>query len=261
MTGIDLEGGVAVVTGGGGGIGSALGRALASRGCRVALVDLVDEAARSAAASVPGAIGLCADVGDAAAVEAMIEEVRRRLGPVDVYCSNAGIATPGGLGELSAWEASWRVHAMAHVHAARLVVPEMVQRGRGAFVVTASAAGLLLMMQSAPYTVTKHASVAIAEWLAVSFGGEGVQFHCLCPQGVRTPMVAGDPAGEAEVALSGELLEPGFVADCVMDALASGEFLITPHPEVRGYERRKVDDRDRWLSGMRRLRARVGGAG
>jgi NAD(P)-dependent dehydrogenase (short-subunit alcohol dehydrogenase family) len=257
VSGFGFVGAVAVVTGGAGGIGSALGRALAAQGCPVALVDLDLAAAEAAASSIPGAVGFAADVGDESAVERMIAQVQERLGPIDVYCSNAGVATPGGVGDAAAWEVSWRVHAMAHVHAARALLPGMVGRGRGAFVVTASAAGLLLMMQSAPYTVTKHAAVAFSEWLAVVYGGRGVQIHCLCPQGVKTPMIVGDPAGGHEVEASGELLEPDAVATCVVEAIRSGEFLVLPHPQVHEFERMKVDDRDRWLRGMRRLLARV----
>jgi NAD(P)-dependent dehydrogenase (short-subunit alcohol dehydrogenase family) len=169
------------------------------------------------------------------------------------------VASGGGLGEDVDWDRSWRVHGLAHIHAAREVLPGMQARGSGALVVTASAAGLLMMMQSAPYTVTKHASVAIAEWLAVNHGGQGVQVHCLCPQGVRTPMAVGDPRGEAELAASGRLLEPSEVADAVVDAIRANRFLILPHPEVHDYEKKKVDDRDRWLAGMRRLLARIAG--
>ena len=160
-----------------------------------------------------------------------------RLGPIDLYCSNAGVGTGRQLGEDEDWERSWRVHGMAHVHAARAVLPGMTARGSGVMVITASAAGLLMMMQSAPYTVTKHASVAIAEWLAVNYGGQGVQFHCLCPQGVRTPMVSADAGGEAEVAASGRILEPAEVADAVLDAIQANRFLVLPHPEVHEYEK------------------------
>jgi NAD(P)-dependent dehydrogenase (short-subunit alcohol dehydrogenase family) len=252
-----FDGAVAVVTGGAGGIGKALASKLTAEGARVALVDLDLGAAQAAASELKGAIGLSADVGDYEAVGAMVDEVERRLGPIDVYCSNAGVATGAGLGEDDAWDLSWRVHGMAHVHASRTVVPGMVARGSGAMVITASAAGLLMMMQSAPYTVTKHASVAIAEWLAVNYGGSGVQFHCLCPQGVRTPMVSDDARGEAEVAASGRIIEPSEVADAVVDAVRQDQFLILPHPEVHSYEKAKAEDRDAWLSGMRRLLARV----
>lgn len=257
MTEIDLDGAVAVVTGGAGGIGTALTARLAAEGARVAVVDLDLAAAKDVAAAFPGAIGLAADVGDASAVDGMVAQVTSRLGPIDVYCSNAGVATGGGLGEPSDWERSWQVHGLAHVHAARAVLPDMASRGSGVLVITASAAGLLMMMQSAPYTVTKHASVALAEWLAVNYGDQGVQVHCLCPQGVRTPMVAGNARGVAELVASGQLLEPSEVADAVLDAIRANRFLVLPHPEVHGFEEKKVADRDRWLAGMRRLLARI----
>lgn len=260
MSEFEFSGAVAVVTGGAGGIGRALARKLSDHGCRVAIVDLDTGSAEQAASELPGAIGLGADVGDRAAVRGAVDEIEDRLGPIDIYCSNAGIATGGGLGEDEAWEQSWRVHAMAHVHAARCVLPGMADRGRGAMVITASAAGLLMMMQSAPYTVTKHASVAVAEWLAVNFGDQGIQFHCLCPQGVRTPMVtAGESSGQAELEASGDILEPAVVADEVVAAIRANRFLVLPHPQVAGYEQAKVADRDRWLAGMRRLLARVSG--
>jgi NAD(P)-dependent dehydrogenase (short-subunit alcohol dehydrogenase family) len=163
------------------------------------------------------------------------------------------------LGDEADWERAWRVHGMAHVHAARVIMPDMTARGSGVMVITASAAGLLMMMQAAPYTVTKHASVAIAEWLAVNYGGHGVQIHCLCPQGVRTPMVSDDASGEAEVAASGRILEPAEVADAVVEAMRANRFLVLPHPEVHEFEVMKVADRDRWLAGMRRLLARLSG--
>jgi NAD(P)-dependent dehydrogenase (short-subunit alcohol dehydrogenase family) len=259
MTDINFEGAVAVVTGGAGGIGRALAGRLAREGARVAVVDLDLGAAEAAAAELPGAIGLAADVGDAVAVQSMVERVSRELGPIDVYCSNAGVARGSGLGDNADWEVSWLVHGMAHVHAARRVLPEMTARGSGVMVITASAAGLLMSMVSAPYTATKHASVAIAEWLAVNYGDQGVQIHCLCPQGVRTPLLAGDPRSEAEVAASGRVLEPSEVADAVVDAIRANRFLVLPHPEVHQFEERKVADRDRWLAGMRRLLARING--
>jgi NAD(P)-dependent dehydrogenase (short-subunit alcohol dehydrogenase family) len=229
----------------------------------VAVVDLDAEAAEAAAARLPGSgphSGVAADVGDRGAVEAMVERVEEVLGPIDIYCSNAGIATGPGLSEDGIWQAAWQVHAMAHVHAARAVLPGMSERDRGVFVVTASAAGLLMMMQSAAYTVTKHASVAVAEWLAVNYCGAGVQFHCLCPQGVLTPMVTGgDARATSELEASGNLLRPEAVADQVLAAIQENRFLVLPHPEVHQYEEHKVADRDRWLAGMRRLLHRVSG--
>jgi NAD(P)-dependent dehydrogenase (short-subunit alcohol dehydrogenase family) len=259
MSGFDFDGSVAVVTGGASGIGLALATKLTALGSRVAVVDIKATPAEEAAAGLVGSIAVTCDVGDRAAVRGMVEQVEARLGPVDIYCSNAGLGTGGGLGEDEAWERSWRVHAMAHVHAARAVVPGMLDRGRGAFVVTASAAGLLMLMQSAPYTVTKHASVAIAEWLAVEYGGSGVQFHCVCPQGVRTPMIARDATSQAEVGTSGDIIEPSAVADEVVAAIRADRFLVLPHPQVQRFEQAKADDRDRWLAGMRRLRSRVTG--
>jgi NAD(P)-dependent dehydrogenase (short-subunit alcohol dehydrogenase family) len=255
---VDLTGAVAVVTGGGSGIGAALAQRLTDEGARVAVVDLHRDAAERVASELTGARAFGLDVTDGDGVAAMVTRVEEDLGPVDVYCSNAGIGTGPGLGDDEAWAASWAVHGMAHVRAARAVMPSMVARGGGHFVITASAAGLLMMMQSAPYTVTKHASVAIAEWMSVEYGGAGVSVHCLCPQGVRTPMVTSDPKGEAEVAASGTILEPATVAGDVVDSLRSGRFLVLPHPEVATYEAAKVADRDRWLGGMRKLRARIG---
>jgi NAD(P)-dependent dehydrogenase (short-subunit alcohol dehydrogenase family) len=248
---LELRGAVAVVTGGASGIGRALVERLSSSGARVAVADLRP-------ADGPGELSLALDVGDAGAVAKLVATVEAELGPIDLYCSNAGVAVGDGLGSDPDWARSWSVHAMAHVHAARAVLPGMRERRRGHFVVTASAAGLLMMMQSAPYTVTKHASVAIAEWLAVTYGTDGVSVHCLAPQGVRTPMVAGGgEAGLRELEAAGTLLEPAVVAEAVLDAVASGQFLITPHPEVRAYEAAKVADRDRWLARMRRLREQV----
>ena len=258
MSEFNFQGAVAVVTGGAGGIGRALAARLTAEGSRVAIVDLDRASAEEAAAALPGAIGLAADVGDPVAVRAMVAAVESELGPIDIYCSNAGVATGGALGDDEAWDLSWRVHGLAHIYAAREVLPGMQARGSGALVITASAAGLL-MMQSAPYTVTKHASVSIAEWLSVNYGGQGVQVHCLCPQGVRTPMVTSDPRGESEVASSGRIIEPSEVADAVVAAVRANQFLVLPHPEVHGYEQFKVEDRDRWLAGMRRLLARIAG--
>ena len=258
---LDLAGAAAVVTGGGSGIGAALASRLASGGARVAVVDLDAGRAAAVAAGLPGAIGLGVDVTDGEAVAAMVERVGAELGAIRVYCSNAGIAAGAGLGEDEDWARSWAVHGMAHVHAARAVLPGMREAGGGAFVVTASAAGLLAMMQSAPYTVTKHASVAIAEYLAIAFGGDGVSVHCLCPQGVNTPMVTGgDQRSTSELQAAGRILEPEQVAEDVVAAIEDGRFLVLPHPEVHDYEVGKVADRDRWLRGMRKLLSRVAGS-
>jgi NAD(P)-dependent dehydrogenase (short-subunit alcohol dehydrogenase family) len=261
MTDWDFAGSVAAVIGGAGGIGRALGARFAEEGCRLALLDRQAGPVQAVAQGIPRAIGVVADVGDRASLGGAVEEVEARLGPIDGYCSNAGVPAGSALGEDEDWDLSWRVHAMAHVQAARLVLPGMVERGHGAMVITASAAGLLLMMQSAPYTVTKHAAVAIAEWLAVNFGASGVQLHCVCPQAVRTPMLLADVTGNAgaEVAASGSIIEPSVLADEVVAAIRVNRFLVLPHPEVHEFEQRQVTDRDRWLAGMRRLLSRIVG--
>jgi NAD(P)-dependent dehydrogenase (short-subunit alcohol dehydrogenase family) len=253
----DLEGKVAVVTGGASGIGYALAQRLVGERARVAILDLSDDAVSSSAEQLGGVLGLATDVTDEAALRVSLERIESTLGPPDLYFSNAGIGGGRGLGTDEDWARSWAVHGMAHVYAARAVLPAMAARGAGEFVVTASAAGLLMMMLTAPYTVTKHASVAIAEWLAVEYGDAGVGVHCLTPQGVRTPMVPDNAEAEAELTASGKILDPLEVADAVLEAIRTGEFLITPHPEVRGYEQSKVADRTKWLRTMRRLRARL----
>jgi NAD(P)-dependent dehydrogenase (short-subunit alcohol dehydrogenase family) len=249
--------GTAVVTGGGSGIGEALCRRLAAEGARVAVVDRDGDAAGRVAAGMDGSMAVAADVGVEADVAGMVDRVEAALGPIDTYCSNAGIGGAPGLGTDGEWQAMWSVHVLAHLYAARAVLPRMAGRGGGHMVLTASAAGLLSMTQSAAYTVTKHATVALAEWLSINWGDRGVQMHCLCPQGVRTPML-GDPSAESEVSASGAVVAPETVADAVVAALTAGRFLILPHPEVASYEQARAADRDRWLAGMRRLAARVG---
>ena len=254
---MQLNGSVAVVTGGGSGIGAALCRRLAAEGALVAVVDRDGESARQVAAELgEPAFAAGTDVTDEAAVARLVTLIEQRLGPIDVYLSNAGIAVGRELGEEEDWERSWRVHVMAHVYAARSVLPSMAGRRRGFFLVTASAAGLLTNLDSAPYTVTKHGSVALAEWLAMNYADSGVRFACLCPQGVRTPMTAREDASSATLA-AGALIEPVAVAEAVMAALDEERFLVLPHPEVAEYERRRAADRDRWLAGMARVRARL----
>jgi NAD(P)-dependent dehydrogenase (short-subunit alcohol dehydrogenase family) len=262
VAGMQLPGAVVVVTGAASGIGQALAQRFAREGARAVVVaDLDQPGARRVAKGLDCAVplGVGIDVTDRAAVAALVERVEREVGPVDLWCSNAGVALGADLGGDQDWERSWQVHVMAHVHVARSLLPRMAARGRGHLLITASAAGLLTNLDTAPYSVTKHGSVALAEWLAIRYGDEGVTVSCLCPQGVRTPMTA----GQAEQALLavGRLLEPGEVADAVVDGLADERFLILPHPEVAEFEQRRAGDRDRWLAGMRRLRARVRSAG
>jgi NAD(P)-dependent dehydrogenase (short-subunit alcohol dehydrogenase family) len=248
-----VRGSVVVVTGAASGIGRALAERFAADGAgRVVVADLDLDGARRVAAALPGAVavGVHLDVADEAAVRDLVADLERDEGRVDLWCSNAGVAVGRGLGEEADWELSWRVNTLAHVYAARAVLPGMVARGRGHLLATASAAGLLTEVASAPYSVTKHGAVALAEWLAIRYAGTGVTFSCLCPQGVRTPMIDGlDPESPT---LSGGVLEPADVARCVVDALAEGRFLILPHPRVAEYERRRTADRERWLAGMAR---------
>jgi NAD(P)-dependent dehydrogenase (short-subunit alcohol dehydrogenase family) len=256
---VRLEGKKALVTGGASGIGRALAERFAREGARAVVVaDLDEPGARAVAGGLrPAAgLGIGLDVTREAELRAAVERIERELGPIDVWCSNAGVWTAPDLGSDADWERAWQLHVMAHVHAARVVLPRMVRRGRGHLLVTASAAGLLTELATAPYSVTKHGSVALAEWLAIRWGDSGVEFSCLCPQFVRTPLLA--DAGPVSAALAaGVAIEPEQVADAVVAAFAAGRFLILPHPEVAEYERRRAGDRDRWLAGMRRLRARL----
>jgi NAD(P)-dependent dehydrogenase (short-subunit alcohol dehydrogenase family) len=253
-----VTGRTVVVTGGASGIGRALCRRFAAEGARAVVVADVDAAGAEAVAREVGGIGVPTDVGVEADVSRLVERATAACGPIDVFCSNAGIGgTPGGVELASeAWRAMWDVNVMAHVYAARAVVPGMLARGEGYLLQTASAAGLLTQIGSAPYSVTKHAAVAFAEWLAITYGDAGIRVSCLCPQGVKTRMLLGED-GRRESFLREGALEPEDVAEAVVRGLAAETFLILPHPEVAEFFRRKALDYDRWLRGMRRLRARV----
>jgi NAD(P)-dependent dehydrogenase (short-subunit alcohol dehydrogenase family) len=250
----------AVVTGGGSGIGRALARRLGAGGLRVVVNDLDADAA----AAVAGEVGGYAVPGDASTeqgVRALVAAARLHLGEIDVYCSNAGIAAGTGPEVPDAdWQRSWEVNVLAHVRAARELLPDWLERGRGRFVVTASAAGLLTMLGSAPYSVTKHAAVAYAEWLAATYAHRGLAVHCICPQGVRTAMLAGTgPAGR--VLLERDAIEPEQVGEALWRGMAEGRFLILPHPQVHDYYGLRAGDTDKWLRGMNRLQQRLEDSG
>jgi NAD(P)-dependent dehydrogenase (short-subunit alcohol dehydrogenase family) len=251
-----VSGAGVVVTGGGGGIGRAMARRLAADGARVVVNDL-DAAAAEAVATEVGGLAVAGDAGTHEGVTELVRAAAGFLGEIDIYCSNAG--TGGGTGPEAPddlWQRAWEVNTMAHVRAARALLPGWLARGSGTFVVTASAAGLLTMLGSAPYSVTKHAAVGFAEWLAATYQHRGLTVHCVCPQGVRTQMLAN--SGRAgEVVLAGAAIEPEQVADALAAALADGSFFVLPHPEVHDYYVQRATDTDRWLRGMSRLQQRV----
>jgi NAD(P)-dependent dehydrogenase (short-subunit alcohol dehydrogenase family) len=255
----DMTGRIAVVTGGASGIGRALCQAFAARGAAgVVVADVNAEGARAVAAGIGDrAVGIGCDVASEPDVQNLVARAQADFGRIDVFCSNAGIIVPGGP-EVpdDAWQRIWAINVHSHVYVARAVLPAMLERGEGHLVITASAAGLLTQLGSAPYAVTKHAAVALAEWLSITYGDQGISVSCLCPQAVATNMFVGGSGGADQAAVDG-VLPPGQVAECVLDALADGRFLILPHPEVATYEQRRAQDRDRWLRGMRRLQARV----
>jgi NAD(P)-dependent dehydrogenase (short-subunit alcohol dehydrogenase family) len=258
---MELKEKVAVVTGGASGIGRALAWRFSEEGARVVVADLVGDGAERVAAEIGGGtIGVACDVTDPAQVDALITQAEAEAGPVDLFAANAGVG--GGVG-LDGFEAAFDVNVMAHVHAARRLLPGWLERGSGYFLSTASAAGLLTQIGSASYAVSKHGAVAFAEWLSVTYGDRGVGVSVLCPMGVNTPLLhAGEEGAQATAVVSaaGAIIEPEQVADAVMEGLRTERFLILPHPEVLTFFQRKASDYDRWLAGMRRLQAGIAGA-
>jgi NAD(P)-dependent dehydrogenase (short-subunit alcohol dehydrogenase family) len=291
---MDVADRVAVVTGGASGIGRALCLAFADRGAAGVVVADADRPGAVAVADEIGARGkqalaVAADVSNEGDVMALAARAHEAFGRIDVFCSNAGIIVAGGV-EVhdDAWSRIWAINVQSHVFAARAVLPAMLARGEGYLVITASAAGLLTQLGSAPYAVTKHAAVALAEWLAITYGDQGILVSCLCPQAVTTNLGATSLRELAEIGIhedsGGSAPRPGAVpsrdagsvsrqasvdgvltadqvAVSVIDGMAAERFLILPHPEVATYERRRAEDRDRWLGGMRRLQARLAGEG
>lgn len=262
---MELAGKVAVVTGGASGIGRALCRRFAAEGASVVVADVDAPGAAAVAQEIKG-LAVPGDMSVEADVIALIDAARSSFGRIDLFCANAGILTGSRPDDPAAaigpdapdgdWERMWQVNVLSHVYAARALVPLMLDQGGGYIVVTASAAGLLTMLGNAPYAVTKHAAVAFAEWLAITYGDQGLRVSCLCPQLVRTEMLAAAlPSAEQQGIAHLGLLEPEEVADAVVDGLREERFLILPHPEVTDYFQRKAGDYDRWLAGMRRLQA------
>ena len=287
---MEISGRVAVVTGGASGIGRALCLALAEHGTAAVVVSDTDgPGAAKVAADIAGrgqaaALAVTTDVASEQAVKDLVARVEREFGRIDLFFSNAGIIVAGGI-EVpdEAWSRIWAINVQSHVYVARAVLPGMLASGGGYLMITASAAGLLTQLGSAPYAVTKHAAVALAEWLSITYGDLGIGVSCLCPQAVSTnlgatsmrevgglvppapgtgavPSAAGGGSVSRQASVDG-VLTPPQVAASVLAAVAEDRFLILPHPEVATYERRRAEDRDRWLGGMRRLHSRLAGKG
>jgi len=253
-----LDGRTVVITGAAGGIGRALALRCAAAGARVAATDIqADRLTLVGDELGAGHLAMPCDVTDERALDSLVTQVESELGAVDVFFANAGVAigedpidTPDEV-----WDLAFGVNVRAHILAARRLLPGWLERGEGYFVATASAAGLVTQIGSAPYAVTKHAAVAFAEWLSVTYGDQGIRVSCLCPMGVRTAMSHGDELAHRVVRSAGELLEPEEVAEIVVRGVDSERFLILPHPEVLTFFQRKAMDYDRWLAGMRRLQS------
>jgi NAD(P)-dependent dehydrogenase (short-subunit alcohol dehydrogenase family) len=290
MSTVELQGRVVVVTGGASGIGRSLALAFGRQGTKgVVVADLDGAGAASVAEEVVqaggAAHGVACDVSVEDDVRAVVAAAEERFGPVDVFCANAGILVTGGIDAPdAAWDRAWSVNVKSHLFAARAVVPGMVERGEGYLVHTASAAGLLTQLGAAPYSVTKHAVVAFAEWLSITYGDAGVHVSALCPQAVATNLVttssdvlAGKavavppPRTDSITAAAGVgarggagadgVLQPDNVAAKVIEAIGEERFLILPHPEVETYEQRRAGDRERWLRGMRRAQSQMAAFG
>ncbi len=255
---MEIKDRIIVVTGAAGGIGRALAHRFAEAGAkRVICADIDGEGAQRTADEV-GGIGRKVNVASEAELEALIDDTESQVGPIDLFCSNAGILMRGGPEVPNEdWQRIWDINVMAHVYASRHLVPRMIARGGGYLLNTASAAGLLSQVGSAPYAVTKHAAVALAEWLALTYGDDGIKVSVLCPQAVRTEMTRGK---EDSVASIDGLLEPEPVAEACLKAIQEETFLVLPHPEVLDYMRRKTENYDRWIGGMRKLNRRFNSA-
>ena len=249
---MDMKDKVVVITGGSGGIGKAMAKAFLAEGAKsIVLADLHEDAVKAAAAEI-GCIGMVCDVTKEADIISVVEQTLASEGQIDLFCSNAGAGGNGLLTEAAneVWQGQWDLHVMSHLYAARAVLPSMIERGEGYLLNTASAAGLLAAIGSGPYTVTKAAAVKLAEFLSITHGDDGIGVSVLCPQGVNTAMA---PRSLGDGQTDG-IIEPEQLAQTVVECIREGRFHVLPHPEVEDYVRRKGDDVDRWLLGMRRLR-------
>ncbi len=249
-----------VVTGGASGIGQAMARRFATDGAGTVIVaDINGEGAQSVADEIGGRAEQI-DMTDEKSQIDLINRTEADVGPIELWCGNAGVGADGGVElENDVWNFTWNVNVMAHVITARHMIPHWTERGSGHFLITASAAGLLTNLGTAPYAVTKHGAVALAEWLAITYGHQGIRVSCLCPQGVRTPMTEAEDRLAIDVVRAEGMIEPCDVAEAVAVGLAEDSFLILPHPEVKTYELRRAGDRQRWLNGMQRLHASLVG--
>lgn len=255
-----------MVTGAGSGIGRSIAEALASAGASVVVGD-IDAVSAAETAAMMGGVAAVADASKTDGIATLLDTAIRTFGPVDIYVANAGIGGQSGLGDdEAAWDRIIDINLRAHIRAAKAVVPEWLERGGGHFVSVASAAGLLTQLGAAPYSVTKHAALGFAEWLAISYGDKGIGVSCVCPMGVETPLLRGmvdSPQAEmrvagAAVAGAGPVIGPDAVAALVVQAITEGTFLVLPHPEVLGMYRQKAADYDRWIAGMRRYQRTLG---
>ena len=248
---------IIVVTGAASGIGRALAQRFRREGAKLVVCSDINGAGARAVAAEVGGVAFETNVAKESDIKHLIERVEAEHGPIDLFCSNAGIGVRGGAeAPDEAWQRIWDINVMAHVWAARHLVPRMIARGGGYLLNTASAAGLLSQIGSAPYAVTKHAAVGLAEWLSITHGDQGIKVSVLCPQAVRTAMTQDNPDGVASI---DGMMEPDVVAEACVRAIEAEDFLILPHPEVLEYMRRKTGDYNRWLAGMRKLNRKYRG--
>ena len=254
---MQLKDRIIVVTGAASGIGRAMAQRFAKEGAKLVVCSDLNGAGVRKVASEVGGVAFETNVAKEDDIRSLIERVEAEHGPIDLFCSNAGIGIGGGAeAPNEAWARIWDINVMAHIWAARHLVPRMIARGGGYLLNTASAAGLLSQIGSAPYAVTKHAAVGLAEWLAITHGDQGIKVSVLCPQAVRTAMTAGNPDGVASI---DGMMEPETVAEACVRAIEAEDFLVLPHPEVLEYMRRKTGDYNRWIAGMRKLNRKFKG--